>query len=159
MLELFERLTSDGARAPGVAARAAADAMVAGLAGEASSPARAGDGNASAPPPTGIASISAALPVAPAAPATPADASAARPLEDTRLKKDDEQAKLRYLLALALVRRRRLELVDLAREGGADCLILRRSGQAELLTVSAPPLGEADLERLSRELEAEVGLS
>lgn len=70
-----------------------------------------------------------------------------------------EREKLRYLLALALVRKKRLELVELAREGGADCLILRASGDAELVTVAAPPIAEADLARLSRELEAEIGLS
>jgi hypothetical protein len=72
---------------------------------------------------------------------------------------EDERAKLRYLLALALVRKRRLELVELAREGGADCLVLRASGDAELRTVAAPRLSEEDLARLSRELEQEVGLS
>lgn len=71
----------------------------------------------------------------------------------------DEREKLRYLLALALVRKRRLELVELARDGGADCLVLRASGTAELLTVPAPRLSEEDLARLSRELEAEVGLA
>jgi hypothetical protein len=72
---------------------------------------------------------------------------------------DAHRAKLRYLLALALVRKRRLELVELAREGGADCLIVRASGDAELVTIQAPKLSEDDLARLSRELEAEVGLS
>ena len=35
---------------------------------------------------------------------------------------------------------RRLELVDLARQGGADCLVLRRSGDAEVITVPAPAI-------------------
>jgi hypothetical protein len=71
----------------------------------------------------------------------------------------DERAKLRYILALALVRRRRLELVDLAREGGADCLVIRASGRAELLTVEAPRVSEEDLSRLAKEIEAEMGLA
>jgi hypothetical protein len=78
---------------------------------------------------------------------------------DAKKVPEEERQKLRYLLALALVRKRRLELVELARAGGADCLVLRSSGAAELVTVPAPRLSEEDLARLSRELEAEVGLS
>ncbi len=70
---------------------------------------------------------------------------------------DAARKKLRYVLALALVRHRRLELVDLAREGGADVLILRASGRADVMTVPAPTIARADFERLARELEAEVG--
>jgi hypothetical protein len=65
---------------------------------------------------------------------------------------------LRYLLALELVRRRRLELVDLARRGGADCLVVRAGGDAELITLPAPALGEQELMRLGRELSHELGL-
>ncbi|RME72707.1 MAG: hypothetical protein D6776_08265, partial [Planctomycetota bacterium] len=65
---------------------------------------------------------------------------------------------LRYLLALELVRRRRLELVDLAREGGADCIVVRAGGDAELITIPAPALGEQELRRLGRELTEELGL-
>jgi hypothetical protein len=70
-----------------------------------------------------------------------------------------EAEKLRYLLALALVRKKRLHLVELARAGGADCLVLKTSGEAELVTVPAPRLSKEDLDRLARELEQEVGLS
>jgi hypothetical protein len=85
------------------------------------------------------------------APAPPEPEAAAKAREDAE--------KLRYLLALALVRKKRLHLVDLARSGGADCLVLRTSGEAEVLTIPAPKLSQEDLERLARELEKEVGLS
>jgi hypothetical protein len=70
-----------------------------------------------------------------------------------------DAAKLRYLLALALVRKKRLHLVDLAREGGADCLVIRASGDADLITVPAPALSKEELEKLAVDLEQEVGLS
>src|SRR5437870_3682259 len=61
-------------------------------------------------------------------------------LSDGAAQKGSQEEKLRYLLALALCRKRRLQLVDLAREGGADCLVLRTSGDAEVITVPAPEL-------------------
>jgi len=70
-----------------------------------------------------------------------------------------EREKLRYLLALALCRKKRLHLVELARTGGADCLVIRTSGEAELVSVPAPALSAEDLERLAGELEGEMGLA
>jgi hypothetical protein len=67
--------------------------------------------------------------------------------------------KLRYLLALALIRKKRVHLVDLAREGGADCLVIRTSGEAEVISVPAPSLSREDMERLAQELQREIGLS
>ena len=73
--------------------------------------------------------------------------------------KAEDAKKLRYLLALALVRKKRVHLVDLAREGGADCLVIRTSGEAEVISVPAPSLSKEDMERLAEELQREVGLS
>jgi hypothetical protein len=153
MLELFERLSGEGAT-PAAAAAEATQASVASAPMEALA---MSDRSSSDDPSTAAPSLTA--PAIDSQPTIdPASSGPATTAPDDAGRSKDEQAKLRYLLALALVRRRRLELVDLAREGGADCLVLRRSGQAELLTVSAPVLAEADLARLSRELEAEVGL-
>ncbi|GIW71508.1 MAG: hypothetical protein KatS3mg102_1050 [Planctomycetota bacterium] len=69
-----------------------------------------------------------------------------------------ERASLRYLLGLELVRRRRLELVELGRQAGADCLVVRASGRAELIVLPAPPLDPQALARLGQELERELGL-
>lgn len=79
--------------------------------------------------------------------------------EPAALERGPDAGKLRYLLALALVRKKRLHLVDLAREGGADCLVIRASGDADLITVPAPALSKDELEKLAVELEQEVGLS
>lgn len=64
--------------------------------------------------------------------------------------------KLQYLVALALLRRRRLELVELARAEGADCLVLRQSGRAELIEIPAPPITEPELEQLMSDLQREL---
>jgi len=70
-----------------------------------------------------------------------------------------ERDKLRYLLALALVRKRRLELVELARSEGSDMLVVRATAEADLFAIPAPPLSEEEAARLARALEAEVGLA
>jgi len=80
-------------------------------------------------------------------------------LAEPPAEKAEDAKKLRYLLALALVRKKRLHLVDLAREGGADCLVIRTSGEAELISVPAPALSKEDMERLALDLSREVGLS
>jgi hypothetical protein len=69
----------------------------------------------------------------------------------------EDRDKLRYILALALVRRKRLDLVEVARDGGADVLILRSSGKADLISIPAPSISRDELERLGRDLETEVG--
>jgi hypothetical protein len=80
-------------------------------------------------------------------------------LADPPEEKAADAGKLRYLLALALVRKKRVHLVDLAREGGADCLVIRTSGEAEVVSVPAPALSKEDMERLAQELAREVGLT
>lgn len=76
---------------------------------------------------------------------------------------EDEQSpeparqSLRYLVALALVRERKFRLVELARVGGADCLVLRASGDAEMIRVPAPDLSDEDLSSLAQAFAAELG--
>ena len=62
--------------------------------------------------------------------------------------------KLRYLLALALVRRRKLELIDMAREGGADRLTLKRNGTAEVVSIVSPAIADEEREKLLLQLQS-----
>ena len=56
--------------------------------------------------------------------------------------------KLRYLTALALVRRRRLTLLESEHRDGTDTLIVRRSGAPERILVECPRLDPQELEPL-----------
>jgi hypothetical protein len=66
----------------------------------------------------------------------------------------DERGKrlLRYVIALVLVRRRRLRLDDMSRSGGGDRLVVydrRREGTMEIVS---PPAGREDLEKAQEQL-------
>jgi hypothetical protein len=64
------------------------------------------------------------------------------------------QESLVYLIALLLVRKRFLKMVDLVNEGGVECLRLRRPGLAEQWYMTpAPLLTAADLPALRAKLE------
>jgi hypothetical protein len=71
---------------------------------------------------------------------------------DSQTGPGDGVDKLRYLLALALVRRRKLELIDMAREGDADRLTLKRSGHAELISIVSPTIADDEREQLLLQL-------
>jgi hypothetical protein len=64
------------------------------------------------------------------------------------------QESLLYLIALLLVRKRFLKMVDLVNEGGVECLRLRRPGLTEQWYMTpAPLLTAADLPALRAKLE------
>ncbi len=67
---------------------------------------------------------------------------------------EDGKKLLRYVLALVLVRRRRLRLDDMKREEDGDRLVLfdRRDG-GKTLTVLAPQASDEDLKRAQEQLQ------
>jgi hypothetical protein len=73
----------------------------------------------------------------------------------TRLEAEDEPAKIhfRYVLALWLLRKRKLKFEDVHREQGQDWLLLREPRNKKLHRVQDPHLNEEAIKQVQQEVE------
>jgi len=69
--------------------------------------------------------------------------------DDSNLKK----AKIRYIIALFLLRKRQLKMVTTSRKGDNEYLTLEKSWDGENIEILAPLIGEEEFDSIKKELE------